>query len=249
MSKKMDSQVEKCFKDLYNNITSSINDKNFVPEYIIDSENVIGTNSKIIWSVDFPSTIYINYVNAYKDNPETLIFFEKYPSNVPYNIFMFGYFIRRCALIHTCSILKPEDVELLKKHIAVFKDFNTGRYDKEAFTKQIIKNSKNFEINNIKYNLAYIDNLYNKKMLKINTNNPNIFNYFDTCEDFQDLTYSQQFYDDDYKMFWTMAREYINNYENIDELYHIAQMFQFIKINGLKMKGGTQFEYYLRHYD
>lgn len=246
------------FKSLRENIKNSIMNSSFKPEYIKVAENILPGVSGFVWSIDYPSTIYLNLVRYYNNQDVFNMFFEKYDRNIAYDLFMFNYFVRRCALIHTCGLISEDEIDILKKYVSIFNGYNIGRFDRETFLKRTIKDLKHFESSNIESNMAYIDKIYNKEMLKNNIENPLIFNYPDFCNDFSELDYSRQFYDNDYELFWSISKEYIKKRNYTVDLANILEVFEVINIDGIadkehegKVKGGiskNRFERFVRHY-
>lgn len=248
---KISKEYYKMFMELKNNIIKSINDSNYVPEYVIEAENSLSITNDIVWSVDFSSTIFMSLVKYYNNENTFNKFFEKYKEKNAYHLFLYNYFIRRCAICHSCAILSEDMIELLKKYIAIYSEYNNGRFNEEAFQSLEIRNMDSFENANIDTNLAFISNVYNKDMIKAEQTRLILFNYPYFCDDFSNQDYTQQFYSNEYNIYWTIATQYISKKNNPIELTNVLEIFeliQFEKDDSVKITGGDNFNRFFRHY-
>lgn len=241
------------FMELKDNIIKSINDSNHVPSYIEEAENSLSITNDIIWSVDLPSTIFMSLVNYYNNENTFNRFFEKYKDKNAYHLFLYNYFVRRCAICHSCAILNSDMIELLKQFIAIYKDYNNGRFNEDAFKITTVRDMDSFEVSNIELNLAFINSIYNKDMIKAEQNRIILFNYPYFCDDFSEQDYTQQFYSSDYNTYWMIASQYISKRLNPIELSNILEIFELIHFeneskNKTKIEGGLEFIKYFRHY-
>ena len=237
------------FKDLKNNIRNTIEDSNYIPEYIQNAENSINIIDEVKWGIDLPSTVYINMIMYYNSDKAYNIFFEKFKLHNGYHNFLYDYFIRRCAIVHSCAILSDESIDILKQYIAIYKEYNNGRFNKEAFIKQKIKKLEDFENNNINKNISFIESIYNKEMLKCDQSRLILFNYPYFCNDFSEQDYTQQFYNKTYELYWNLSNEYISKRNNPTDLLNILEVFKLIQFDNEKQEGGfNDFDRFIRHY-
>lgn len=239
------------FDSLKNNIANSIDNTNFIPDYISDAENTICVSGEIKWGIDLPSTVYLNMIEYYNNEKSFNIFFEKFTEHNGYNNFLYGYFIRRCALIHSCTILDDDSIDLLKKYVAIYKEYNNGRFNKECFTKRDV--DEDFENSNLNNNLSFIESIYNKNMLKNDQSRLILFNYPYFCNDFIDQDYTQQFFSPYYELYWNISNEYISKRRSPNDLLNLLEVFELLKFEGRsvseKQSGGSErFNRFIRHY-
>ena len=225
---KISKEYVPMFMTLKNNILKTIDNSNYIPSYIKEAENSMSITNDIEWGIDLPSTVFLSFIKYYNNENTYNKFFEKYKAKNAYHIFLYNYFIRRCSLCHTCSILNKNMIDLLKKYIAIYKEFNNGRFNKEPFEGVDIRSIENYEDVNIDANLKFIDTVYNKDMIKAEQNRVVLFNYPYFCNDFLDQDYTQQFYSNEYNLYWTIASKYIEKRSNSVELSNILELFELI---------------------
>ena len=228
---------------LEHNIEESLSNKNFIPKYIQEVQDSIFIE-KTIWGIDLPTTVYLNLIKTYDSLDVFNQFCEKFPISVPYHKYLYTYFVKRCALMHSCQILGDSEILVLKKYVAIFKDFNYGKFNSETFERQSIKTLQNFKEFVINVNLDYIESIYDKNLAKIDTTDYMIFNFPEYCDNFEDNAYSKDFYDDKYELFYSIADEYVKNHNNESKLRVLLQTLKTLKFKG----GSKPFEEYLRRY-
>lgn len=237
------------FEKLRKHIEKTIEDVNYVPKYIVESKSVVRISGKHVWNVDFPSTVYSNLINTYNCPVAYNIFSEQYDLNNTYNQFLYEYLIRRCSLVHTVSVLDDEDIEQLKKYIALYRAFNFGHFDETAFEPQKIDNSRQFMVTNITDNMEVIQAIYDEELSANTELDPLSFNYPDVFDGISRFNYSTQFYDDIYDYYHAFASEYINNRDNVDKLHGVLNLINIVSKPTGKNKGGsaTDLDSYLYH--
>lgn len=225
------------FQKLRKHIEKTIEDPNYVPKYILESKTVVRSKESYVWNVDFPSTIYSNMINVYNCPVTYNLFNEQYDLENTYNQFLYEYLVRRCSLIHTVSVIDDDDIELLKKYIAIYRDFNFGMFDESAFEPQKINNNRQFIVSNVTDNIEIIQSIYDEE-LSLNTElDPLSFNYPDVFDCISKFNYSTHFYDEIYDYYHSFASEYINNRDNVDKLYGILNLIDMVDKNK-KISGG-----------
>ena len=68
-------------------------------------------------------------------------------------------------------------------------------------------------------------------MIKAEQNRVILFNYPYFCNDFVDQDYTQQFYNNEYNLYWTIASKYIEKRYNSVDLSNILELFELIQID------------------